>query len=103
MFNLKTALMKATIKASLNGIGNHDADISLFRDRKRLTQKLHGVNSALERLPISEEDISKFKTNVKRFLEKTESKSSNEEIRVLIKELIKNIDLITGYKPIELP
>lgn len=95
--------MKVTIKACLDGIGNHDADLSLFKDRKWLTQKLNGLNYALERLSIAEEDASIFKTNVKTFLEKTQSKSSNAEIRASIKELIKNIDVMTGYKPLEMP
>jgi hypothetical protein len=95
--------MKATIKACLKGIGNHDADLSLFKDRKWLTQKLNGLDSALEHLSNSEEEISVFKANVKNFLGKTESESSNAEIRTAIRDLIKNIDLLTGHKPIEMP
>ncbi|PJJ84672.1 hypothetical protein [Mucilaginibacter auburnensis] len=95
--------MKATIRACLNGIASHDADIALFKDRKWLTQKLNGLDMALERLSITEDDVSKFKINVQTFLEKTKNGSGNAEIRATIRDLIKNIDLMTGYKPLEMP
>lgn len=95
--------MKETIITCLNGLKAHDAHISLFKDRKWLTQKLHSLNYALGTVTISDKDISEFKTNVNLFLDKTQSNSSNEEISAVIKKLIKQIDLITGHKPLQMP
>jgi len=96
--------MKTKIKDCLNCIQNYDADFSLFSLRKLLTKKLNALYRKADEISndLSEENISNFNISAQDFIDMTKGNASVVDMRVSIKTLIRNIDLILGTGPIEL-